>query len=125
LIDLAVLLGVFLVLSVATGGASWDQGASFTLDGWAAILFLALVLGHYFGLEAALGQTVGKYLLELRVVRPNGSRPPIAAITVRSRITIHRTERPEQPTPVQQVVARIDRRAEDGNDPRNTSPVPQ
>jgi uncharacterized RDD family membrane protein YckC len=88
LIDLAVLLAPFLVLSVATGGASWDQGASFTLDGWAAILFLALVLGYYFGLEAAFGQTVGKYLLGLRVVRPDGNRPSTSAITVRTLLRI-------------------------------------
>jgi uncharacterized RDD family membrane protein YckC len=88
LIDLAVLLGPFLVLSVATGGASWDQGASFTLDGWAAILFLALVLGYYFGLEAPFGQTVGKYLLGLRVVRPDGTRPSTSAITGRTLLRI-------------------------------------
>jgi uncharacterized RDD family membrane protein YckC len=88
LIDLAVLLGVFVVLSVATGGASWDQGASFTLGGGAGLLFLALVLGYYFGLEAAFGQTVGKYLLGVRVVRPDGARPPISAITVRTVLRI-------------------------------------
>jgi uncharacterized RDD family membrane protein YckC len=88
LIDLAVLLGVFFVLSVATGGASWDQGPSFYLTGGAAILFLALVLGYYFALEAAFGQTVGKYLLGLRVVRPDGSRPSTSAITVRTVLRI-------------------------------------
>lgn len=45
LIDLAVLVGLFLVLSVATGGASWDQGFSFDLAGGALFLFLALALG--------------------------------------------------------------------------------
>jgi uncharacterized RDD family membrane protein YckC len=88
LVDLAVLLGLFLVLSVATGGASWDQGPRFDLGGGALFLFSVIALGYYFALEAAFGQTVGKYLLGLRVVRPDGSRPSMSAITGRTVLRI-------------------------------------
>ena len=43
-----------------------------------------VVLGYYFGFEVAVGQTVGKRLLGLRVTRADGSRPSVAAVAVRT-----------------------------------------
>jgi uncharacterized RDD family membrane protein YckC len=89
LIDLALLAAVFAILA-ATIGESTVDGASFSfeLTGAEAALYLALVLLYYFALEAALGQTVGKLLLGLRVVRTDGSRPSVAAIAVRTLLRV-------------------------------------
>jgi len=77
LIDLAVLLGLFIVVVVAVGEAdqAGDELAVY-LDEATAAVYLALVLLYYFALESAFGQTVGRRLLGLRVVRLDGSRRP-------------------------------------------------
>jgi hypothetical protein len=51
-------------------------------------LYFALVLLYYFALEAALGQTVGKLLLGLRVVRADGGRPSVVAVAVRTLLRV-------------------------------------
>lgn len=89
LIDLALLVAVFAILA-ATIGESTVEGSdfSFELTGVEAALYFALVLLYYFALEAAVGQTLGKLLLGLRVVRTDGSRPSVAAIGVRTLLRI-------------------------------------
>jgi uncharacterized RDD family membrane protein YckC len=76
LIDLALLGVLFVVLAVLVGEASVGGGAfSFSLD-WAGFaLHVALALLYYLVLEATIGQTVGKLLVGLRVVRAGGGRP--------------------------------------------------
>ncbi len=89
LIDVGLLLGVFVVLGLTIGQTGVaGGGVSVTLGGVWAGVYLALVLLYYFVLEAAIGQTVGKRLLGLRVVRPDGSRPSIAAIAVRTLLRV-------------------------------------
>jgi Tol biopolymer transport system component/uncharacterized RDD family membrane protein YckC len=89
LIDLALLLGLFVVLALTIGERKVEGGSvSLSLSGAAAGLYFALVLLYYFALEAALGQTVGKLLLGLRVVDPDGSRPSVFAIGVRTLLRI-------------------------------------
>jgi RDD family len=61
---------------------------SFELTGAEAALYIALVLVYYFALEAAIGQTVGKLLLGLRVVRTDGTRPSLVAVAVRSLVRV-------------------------------------
>jgi hypothetical protein len=76
LIDFAALLALFVVLAILIGETSWGGGTfSFYLSGAELALYAALVLLYYFVLEAAIGQTVGKLLLNVRVVRSDGSRP--------------------------------------------------
>jgi uncharacterized RDD family membrane protein YckC len=85
LIDLVVLFALFLVLALAIGEREAGGGdVSLSLYGGDFVLYLALVLAYYLVLEAAIGQTVGKLVLGLRVVRTNGSRPSLAAITIRT-----------------------------------------
>ena len=89
LIDLALLLGLFVVLALAIGESKVEDGSvSLNLNGADAGLYFALVLLYYFALEAALGQTVGKFLLGLRVARPDGSPPSVLAIAVRTLLRI-------------------------------------
>jgi uncharacterized RDD family membrane protein YckC len=73
LIDLALLFGLLVVLSVTIGEASMGDGFSFSLNNNVdAALYLGLVLVYYFALEATIGQTVGKLLTGVRVVRADG-----------------------------------------------------
>jgi uncharacterized RDD family membrane protein YckC len=89
LIDLALLLALFFVLGVTIGESRGEGGEfSVSLNGAEAALYLALVLLYYFALEAAIGQTVGKLLLGLRVVRTDGSRPSVAAIALRTLLRV-------------------------------------
>jgi uncharacterized RDD family membrane protein YckC len=89
LIDLALLIGLLLVVGL-TIGESDVEGGSFSvyLNGADAALYFVLVLLYYFGLEAIMGQTVGKLLLGLRVIHTDGRRPSVWAIAVRSLIRV-------------------------------------
>jgi uncharacterized RDD family membrane protein YckC len=109
LVDIALLCGLFLILGLAVGTtpastlppgeirvmagsiAEGTWGVRFgevTLGGWWLALYLAVLLLYYFTLEARTGQTVGKRLLGLRVLRTDGSQPSAAAITVRTLLRI-------------------------------------
>jgi uncharacterized RDD family membrane protein YckC len=89
LIDLVLLGAVFAILAATIGESTVEGGeVSFELTGAEAALYLALVLLYYFALEAAIGQTVGKLLLGLRVVRTDGSRPSAVAIAARTLLRV-------------------------------------
>ena len=89
LIDLGLLVGLFIVLALAIGEAETKGGSvSLALGGAGALGYVALVLLYYFALEATIGQTVGKVLLDLRIVRVDGSRPSVAAVGVRTLLRI-------------------------------------
>jgi uncharacterized RDD family membrane protein YckC len=89
LIDLALLVAVFAVLAATIGESTVGEGGfSFDLYGIEAALYFAIVLLYYFVLEAAIGQTVGKLLLGLRVVGTDGSRPSLVAIAVRTLLRV-------------------------------------
>ncbi len=89
LIDLVLLTVLFIVLGLTIGESSTEGGsASVNLSGAGTALYVALVLLYYFAFEAAIGQTIGKRLLGLRVVRVDGSRPSAAAIAVRTLLRI-------------------------------------
>lgn len=85
LIDLAVLVVIFVLFSIAFGqseSSAGDEGASFNvnLEGTPFILYCLLVLAYYIGLEAATGKTLGKMLMGLRVVAINGAYTPGKAV---------------------------------------------
>ena len=89
LIDLAALLGVFIVLVLLVGEVSRAGGEFVFSLGWVWTgQYIALALIYYFALEAATGQTVGKRLLGLRVVGPDGGRAPVGSIAVRTVLRI-------------------------------------
>jgi uncharacterized RDD family membrane protein YckC len=89
LIDLALLFGLFVLLSALIGEANVGDGLSFSLNGAAAVvLYLVLVLLYYFVLEATIGQTVGKLLTGVRVVRAGGDRPSVGAVAIRTVVRV-------------------------------------
>ena len=85
LLDLLLLAVVFVVFSAAFGQSSAEGGrVSANLSGGPFVLFLLVGFLYYFGLEAGRGQTVGKALLGVRVVREDGGRPGAGAIAGRT-----------------------------------------
>ena len=85
LIDIALLLVLLVVLAVVVGEASVEGGTfSVALGGAGLALFFALVLLYYFVLEWTIGQTVGKLLVGLRVVRAGDDRPTGWAVAIRT-----------------------------------------
>jgi uncharacterized RDD family membrane protein YckC len=92
LIDVALLTGVFVIFGLTVGEASTESGTEWGFNvtlNWAWwLVYLAVVLGYYFVFEVTLGQSVGKRLLGLRVVRADGSRPSAAAVAVRTLLRI-------------------------------------
>jgi uncharacterized RDD family membrane protein YckC len=89
LIDI-VLLGLLFVLLAVTIGDTETEGAnaSFNLNGGPAILYAALVLAYYVACEAAVGQTLGKMLLKMRVVGEGGAKPSFGQILGRNLMRI-------------------------------------
>ena len=89
LIDLVALAALLVILSAATGNFR-TSGASFTvaLDGVWIGVFLLLVLLYYLVLESWAGQTLGKLLLDLRVLRAGGTRPSVRAVALRTLLRI-------------------------------------
>lgn len=76
LIDLALLSALFAILAATIGESTVEEGMfSFTLGGGRLVLYFGLVFVYYVALELAIGQTVGKLLLSVRVVRTDGGRP--------------------------------------------------
>jgi uncharacterized RDD family membrane protein YckC len=85
LIDIALLLVLFVVLAVVAGEVSVRGDTTFFyLEGSGEAVFVALALGYYLVLEAAFGQTVGKLLVGLRVVRAGGGRPNVLEVATRT-----------------------------------------
>ena len=81
IIDLAVVLAGALGLGVVVGALGSDQprdmpGFDFVVLGWA--------LYYYFACESSSGQTLGKRLMKLRVVRLDGSPAGMGEVAVRT-----------------------------------------
>jgi uncharacterized RDD family membrane protein YckC len=87
---MALLAGLFVIIAVAVGRTTFGPGVSFSF--WLSLtwwpVYLALLLGYYFTMETLTGQTVGKALAGLRVVRADGSRPSAGAIAARTLLRI-------------------------------------
>jgi uncharacterized RDD family membrane protein YckC len=73
LVDVLVLAVIFGFTGLTIGDTSTGGGrAAVNLEGGAFLVFVALVLLYYFLGEALTGQTLGKRLLGVRVVRVDG-----------------------------------------------------
>lgn len=95
-IDILVLGVLFVVMAVLFGGAQsttatslndpsvHTSGTSVSLSGLPFVLFLVLSLAYYFVLELVYGQTLGKRVTSIRVVRLDGGRPTPVAILLRT-----------------------------------------
>lgn len=90
IVDGIVLSVVFWVMSMLFGStsASGEQvGAS--LNGLAALVFFIVSVAYFIVLEGYLGQTLGKMLVGIKVVREDtGEVPGIGAATIRTLMRI-------------------------------------
>jgi len=86
LADGIVLGFVFGVMSMLFGSSSAQGGqVSASLDGFSALVYFVLVFAYYFLMEGYLGQTVGKMLLGIKVVREDTDEVPgIKAAIIRT-----------------------------------------
>ena len=78
IIDIIILAVFFGIMAAAFGdsdASSGDDGASFnlSLSGFPALVSFAVGFCYYWLLEATRGQTVGKMIVGLRVVRADGT----------------------------------------------------
>jgi uncharacterized RDD family membrane protein YckC len=78
LIDAAVILAATLLIRVLVGPVSWG--------GWLAVLWISVA--YFFVCEGIWGQTLGKRLLGLRVLRPDGTPPSANSVAARNVVRI-------------------------------------
>jgi len=90
LVDLLALGFVFVLLSVLFGTSSAESGqVSASLEGFWALVYFVVVFAYYILMEGYLGQTVGKMLLGIKVVREeNGAVPGLRDAAVRTVVRI-------------------------------------
>ena len=60
-----------------SGGAGFGMGGSFAVGAVTAILTTIIYLGYFSFLESSRGQTLGKMVMKLRVVGPQGGNPTL------------------------------------------------
>ena len=86
-----VLLGIlFALMSMLFGSTSAQGGqASASLNGLPFLIYLVLVFAYYTLMEGYLGQTVGKMLLGIKVVREDaGEVPGLGGAAIRTALRI-------------------------------------
>ena len=98
LIDVVILAGVFVAMSIATGEAEIGSqtasdgtkttGFNVNLTGWPFAWYLIIVAAYYVGLEALLQRTVGKMLTGLRVVSLDGDGLSLGQVVMRNVLRI-------------------------------------
>lgn len=77
LVDAVLFIMLQVVLGLLLGGASaGDGGAGVSLNGLSALVFFALIFGYDIFMEGRFGQTVGKMLLGIKVVRESDGNVP-------------------------------------------------
>jgi uncharacterized RDD family membrane protein YckC len=82
-----IVLGLAFALMSMLFGSSSAQGGqvSGSLEGFSALVYFVLVFAYYILMEGYLGQTVGKMLLGIKVVREdNGGVPGIQTAAIRT-----------------------------------------
>ncbi|MEX2425172.1 MAG: RDD family protein [Thermomicrobiaceae bacterium] len=92
-LDSIVLMVPLFALGLVLGGTSGEaDGASFALEGAAALLYMlisfSLWLGYYTVLEGTYGATLGKMILGLQVVHLDGSKINISTALVRNALRL-------------------------------------
>jgi uncharacterized RDD family membrane protein YckC len=89
LLDLIVLVVLLVVVGLIFGkGETSDNGASVNLEGVSALVWLLVAFLYYGVTEAMSGQTLGKRLLGIRVVKADGTKPSGGAIALRTVLRI-------------------------------------
>jgi uncharacterized RDD family membrane protein YckC len=75
LLDLIPIGVLFFLVALLTGNVDTDNGVYAHLNGVPALLWFALAIGYYAVLESATGQTLGKRILGVKVIQPDGENP--------------------------------------------------
>jgi uncharacterized RDD family membrane protein YckC len=89
LLDLLALIVLLIIVGVLFGqGHASGGSASVHLRGASVAVWALLALAYYFITEALSGQTPGKHLMKVRVMRTDGRKPSPAAIVVRTVLRI-------------------------------------
>ncbi len=60
-----------------SGGAGFGMGGSFAVGAVTAVLTTIIYLGYFGFMESSRGQTVGKMVMKLRVLGPQGGNPTL------------------------------------------------
>ena len=84
LIDFAAVLGLFLIIGIATSVFSIAWGGGLSLGGNDVVLFLIVFWGYSTLLEGFAGQSLGKRIMRLMVVRVDGKKPSYDHAAVRN-----------------------------------------
>ena len=89
-VDGVVLALLFAVMSMLFGSSSAQGGqVNASLDGLPFLIYLVLVVAYYILMEGYLGQTLGKMLLGIKVIREdNGEVPGVGAAAIRTALRI-------------------------------------
>jgi len=88
-VDLVLVIGLFVLASALAGTLSTTNGVQVHLNGGPALLWLAAIFLYWFLTEALTGQTLGKALFGLRVVREqDGGGAGAGAILIRTLLRI-------------------------------------
>jgi uncharacterized RDD family membrane protein YckC len=90
IVDAIVFSVIYWVLAVLFGSTTAEGGqVAFSLSGLAAFLYFVVVFAYYTLLEGYLGQTLGKMLLGIKVVREDtGELPGLGAAAIRTVLRI-------------------------------------
>ena len=89
LVDIVLMGILFVVVGLVLGAGESSGGeVSIVLKGGDALIYFVLVLLYYFATEAASGQTLGKRLLKLKVVRADGSAAGAGSIAARTLLRV-------------------------------------
>lgn len=89
LIDLLLMFLLFVVMAALFGSSRASGGqASANLDGGPALAYFAMVFVYFFVQEVAGGQTLGKRMLGVKVVRADGSAAGAGPIAGRTALRI-------------------------------------
>jgi uncharacterized RDD family membrane protein YckC len=90
LVDGIVLGFVFAMMSMLFGSSSAEGGqVNASLEGFSALVYFVVVFAYYILMEGYLGQTVGKMLLGIKVVREDdGEVPGIKTAAIRTVLRI-------------------------------------
>ncbi len=90
LIDIALLVGLFLVMAALLGdfGSTDDSGFEVRLENEGFVLYLLLSLGYFVILEGLTGATLGKLVMGLRVAKLDGEPYGWGAVLLRNVLRI-------------------------------------
>ena len=90
IVDAIVFSVIFWVLALLFGTTSVEGGSmAYSLGGLGSLVYLVVIFGYYTLLEGYLGQTLGKMLLGIKVVRDDsGDLPGLGAAAIRTVLRI-------------------------------------